>query len=321
MTRPIPARLPAIVATCLLILGILIGSAGPAAARTTATFTTDLVTPTLSAAAGGPWVTVLRLPPLTLAANQSVYLYGQIAARSNAPRGPMIGGRIVCLAAGGGGGSTYSTRNHDGKSYGVQSVVNRWLFTSTRDATYNCELRGRAATYLSPEQVSLLLEPDRTLLRARIARPGAVEWRPAADSCVGRLAILEILHCTEPRQRTTVLKRDIVMTGAKYANVVADLELTREYGLFPGGDSVVRTTLAARPVKPCGVPARKAVQTKRISSGLHHLKVHHTIGKVAVNYAPTCGKKLRVLVKVELLSGNPVTIHNQIYSNAIVLPS
>lgn len=266
------------------------------------------------------YTTVMRMPDMSLRAGQAKLIVGQIAATSNVSRGPMIGARIICL--GGGGGSTYTTTNHLGKAYGVRTATIRWLFVAPKDSTYTCELRGVASTTIDPDKAVLKLVPDQMRLDAKTANPRSREHGDASDTCVGSKRIPDIEQCSVARRTATFLGETVSVGTAKTVSVLADVELSREYGPYPGGESKVRLTLRSAPLDRNGNRCGSITQgsrTQSISQNLHHVKPRLTLLGVPAYRSSACGGRIRVDVVAEWLGGNPVTIHNKTYSNGIVL--
>ncbi|WP_020576599.1 hypothetical protein [Actinopolymorpha alba] len=284
--------------------------------------TNTLLVSELPAANGGQFFTVLRLPPVRVAAGQPMYLQARLAARSNVPRGPLMEMRTICPGA---GGSPTTDRNHDGQAYGVESETGRWLMVPPATGTFTCELRGRAATSLDPAVAKLILDPRLTVLSMVAANPGATQWTDPVNRCVGTVPDPTVPQCVVARPIANVLQKTVPLpSSATYANVGADVQLSREYGAFPGGNAMVRLSLRATPVDVNEVacaPRRETMATQTITSNLHHVKVNLTLTKVGVNQSGTCGRSLKVGVVVASLVGNPVTIHNSAYSNAFLLPA
>lgn len=278
--------------------------------------TSSLLTPVLRAAGGGPWTPVMRLSPITARKGQRFYFHTRLTTTSNVSRGPMIGARIVCLATGGGGGSPYTTRNHTGKASGIRSVVVRWVFRAPADNTYRCEVRGRADTSLNPNRATLTLQSS-SFLRVRRVGGGSRPWGDAADQCAGKRRIPGHRQCATARETVHVLDRRFRM-GRQF-NLGSDVQLTREYGMYPGGTSKVRTTFTVVQLrsngKACASPRRNRTETA-IDSNLHHLKLHLTIANVKVSSAAGCTKTFRIRTHVRSLAGNPVLVHNRVYSHS-----
>ena len=122
------------------------------------------------------------------------------------------------------------------------------------------------------------------------------------------------------RRSTTFLSKWIYDRGARSATVLADLGLSREYGYYPGGSSVVDITWTARPTlstgKPCAAPVTRKVR-RTITSAKHHWRELLTLQGVRTS----CGAQVRVTGKVTWISGNPVTIEDGYYTGGIVLLS
>ncbi|MEQ4209273.1 hypothetical protein ABN028_32485 [Actinopolymorpha sp. B17G11] len=257
---------------------------------------------------------------MTLRAGEKFYLFGRLAGRSNIVRTPLMEARVICAGA---GGSPWTARNLSGKAYGVESETGRWLLTVPKNGTFTCELRGRAATLLNPAVARITLDPGLTVLSMIRAPLLSMQWADPGETCVTRVRDPEIPQCNVIRTSVTVLDELVPVVAAQFANVLADVELSREYGYYPGGDATVRLTLWAVPVngsgRPCGA-RREVTTTQRITGNLHHIKRNLTLIDVRVNLAPSCGAMLRAGVTVNHVSGNPVTIHGVAYSNGIMLP-
>jgi hypothetical protein len=257
---------------------------------------------------------------MTLQAGEKFYLVGRLAGRSNIVRTPLMEARIICAGA---GGSPWTARNLSGKAYGVESETGRWLLTVPKSGTFTCELRGRAATLLNPAVAKITLDPGLTVMSMVPAPPLSMQWADAGETCVTRVRNPKIPQCNVIRTSVTVLDELVTVVAARFADVLADVELSREYGYYPGGDATVRLTLWAVPVdgtgKACGA-RREMTTSQRITGNLHHIKRNLTLADVRVNLAPGCGAMMLAGVTVNHVSGNPVTIHGVAYSNGIVLP-
>ncbi|WP_460518938.1 hypothetical protein [Flindersiella endophytica] len=262
----------------------------------------------------------MRMPDMSLRAGQAKLIVGQLAATSNVSRGPMMGARIICL--GGGGGSTYTTTNHLGKSSGVKTATIRWLFIAPKDSAYTCELRGVASTSIDPDKAVLKLVPKQMRLDAASASSRSREYGDGSDTCVGSKAIPDIKRCSVVRRTATFLGKTVSVGKASTVNVMADVELSREYGPYPGGESKVRLTLRSTPLdrngRRCGTTTQGS-RTQSISQNLHHVKPRLTLNGVPAYRSSSCGGQIRVDVQAKWLAGNPVTVHNRTYSNGIVL--
>ncbi|MGW5361281.1 hypothetical protein [Actinopolymorpha pittospori] len=307
-------------AALLLVLSPLTTGSAPAAPPPPAPPMSKMSTTTLLLssipATGGRAVPFLRLPTRHMKAGQSIYVVGRMAAVTNVPRGPMMGIRIICL---GGSGGPFTVRNHDGRAYGVQAIVVRWLFTAPHDGNYTCELRGVGATQIDPQVARLDLVASRSLLQATPVRPGAQGWMTGADTCVGTQGIPNIPQCAQPRSAVTVLARHLSAGTARFVNTVTDVQLSREYGAYPGGSSTVKVTLHATPSTASGhpcAPVRSTSRTATINGHVHHYKVNLTLPGTRVNLGGGCGRQVLLQTRVEHLAGNPVTVHDSRYSNA-----
>jgi hypothetical protein len=312
MKHPALLSLPALITLALL-------APNPASAIEQETSAASLVASELRAS-NPRYTTVMRMPDMSLRAGQAKLIVGQLAATSNVSRGPMMGARIICL--GGGGGSTYTTTNHLGKSTGVQTATIRWLFIAPKDSTYTCELRGVASTSVDPDKAVLKLVPKQMRLDAATVNSRSREHGDGSDTCVGSKAIPDIKQCSVARRTATFLGKTVSVGTASTVNVLADVELSREYGPYPGGESKVRLTLRSTPLDRnghrCGATTQGS-RTQSISQNLHHVKPRLSLNGVPAYQSSSCGGRIRVDVQAKWLGGNPVTVHNKTYSNGIVL--
>lgn len=312
----------ALLATASLLLATAAGDraarADESAAARPSISTNSLLTSTLRAANGGPWTPVLRLDPITARKGQKFYLHSRLVTTSNVRRGPMIGARIVCLATGGGGGSRYTTRNHAGQAHGTRSVIVRWVFKAPADNTYRCEVRGRADTSLNPQKAMLTLQSS-SHLRARQVGGASRQWGDGG-ACAGTMRIPDHPQCAKARERARVLDRR-VRTGDPFT-AGTDVQLSRAYGGYPGGTSKVRVTMTVVQLGSdgtgCAKPRRSRTETA-IDSNLHHLKVHLAIADVQRSSAAGCTNTFRIRTYVRWLAGNPVIVHDRVYSNSFTL--
>ncbi len=265
---------------------------------------------------------VLRLPPLAMKAGDAQYLVAQLGTRSNIARTPMMGIRIICLGTGGGGGSVWTVQNHLGQAFGVNTERLRWLWKAPNSTSYSCTMYGVATTVVQPSVAKLDIDQRSTILTATPVGRGSSQWFMDTDSCVGSVPDPEVPQCAVARKSSTVLQRTVDTGSATSASVLTDVQLSREYGYYPGGSSTVDVTAQATALDTSGQPcaATKTTTARQvITNDLHHLKANVTIAGVPVNQSAGCGGKLAVSAVVNHVSGNPVTIEGPKYSNAMVL--
>jgi hypothetical protein len=280
--------------------------------------TQDLITTVLpNTSATSP---VLRLPPLPMRRGEVIYLKAQMGGRSNIVRTPMFGIRIICLGPGGGAGSVWTVQNHLGRAFGVDTERLRWLFVAPNTTSYTCTMHGVATTFVDPTVARLTIDPATTILSATSVQPISTQWLQNTDTCVGSVPNPEIPQCAVARRTVTVLQNTVPTQGARFANLLGDVQLSREYGAFPGGISTVDVTVRATPVNAAGqtcAPTRTITGRQVINNDLHHVKVNLNLLDVPVNQSASCGRSLRVDATVTHLAGNPVTIDGPSYSNGI----
>lgn len=324
--RAIRVAVALAVAVSALTGGLLINQSyadtPPAATGTTADYTTDLLTTRIQATRSGGLTAVLKLPPRTMRAGERILLTTRLAGRSNAVRMPRMATRIDAVGPGETMRSPIASINHDGKAYGTQYVSVRWLFIAPTDGSYTITMRGEATTYLEPvDETQLTVVPDLTYLKVSNVGQTSVTWGDDHTGCVGAVAHPEpkIPECRTARSWTDALTQLVAKGTATTAVVIGDLELSREYGSYPGGTSRVQVTLQATPTAADGKPCAAKVSTSAdvtITSTKHHW---HQLMDLPVRIS--CGPKLWVKVTVKHLAGNPVGIEDRDESNGIALLS
>ncbi|GAA2757933.1 hypothetical protein [Actinopolymorpha rutila] len=285
-----------------------------------AVFSQDLLATTLPNSTAS--VPVLRLPPLAMLAGDAQYLVAQLGGRSNIVRTPMMGTRIICLGKGGGGGSVWTVQNHLGQAYGVNIERLRWLWRAPNSTSYTCTMYGVATTVVQPDVARLDIDQRTTILTATPVARSSAQWFMSSDSCVGAVPDPGVPECAVARHSSTVLQHTVDTGGATSASVLTDVQLSREYGSYPGGTSTVDVTAQATVLgtdgQPCA-PTRSTTARLVITNDLHHLKANVTVTGVPVNQTASCGRSLSVSAVVNHVSGNPVTIEGPSYSNAMVM--
>ncbi|GAA5020402.1 hypothetical protein [Actinopolymorpha pittospori] len=265
---------------------------------------------------------VLRLPPLPMQQGQVMYLRAQMSGRSNIVRTPMFGIRVICLGPGGGAGSIWTVQNHLGQTFGVNTERLRWLFRAPNTTSYTCTMHGVSTTVVDPTVAEFTIDARTTILSATPVTPISTQWFEDIDTCVGAVPIPQIPRCSVARPSVTVLEQTVPTRGARFANLLGDVQLTREYGAFPGGVSTVEVAVRATPVDSGGqgcAPTRTITGRQAITNDLHHIKVTLNLLDVPLNQSPSCGRSLRVDATVTHLAGNPVTIDGPRYSIGIAL--
>lgn len=260
-----------------------------------AVFTQDLLATTLPNSTAT--VAVLRLPPLAMQAGDAQYLVAQMGGRSNIVRTPMMGTRMICLGKGGGGGSVWTVQNHLGQAYGVNTERLRWLWKAPNSTSYTCTMYGVATTIVQPDIARLDIDQRTTILSATPVGRTSTQWFMDSDSCVGAVPDPEVPQCAVARNSVTVLQREVDTDRATSASVLTDVQLSREYGAYPGGPSTVDVTAQATALDSSGQPCaatRSTTDRKVITNDLHHLKANVTVTGVPVNQTASCGGSLRV---------------------------
>ncbi|MGH3489472.1 MAG: hypothetical protein ACRDP8_16405 [Actinopolymorphaceae bacterium] len=279
---------------------------------------TTSYTATLTATTAGGLTPVLKLPARSMAAGDKLLVTARLAGKTNAVRMPRMAIRVDATGAAT-LRSPVGAINHLGKASGTQYVTVRWLLVAPVDGTYVITARAEATTYVAPIATTrLAVVRDSTYLKVSPAPAGSVQWGEAAKDCVGRKAITAIPQCKVARTLTTAVPKVVNVARSTKTTVLADLELSREYGNYPRGISMVDITLGATPAstsgKACAATVKKTVRRSIISTR-HHWRENLTL----TDLKTTCGTHLRVSATVKHVSGNPVTIENQTQTNAIAL--
>ncbi|MEQ7008391.1 hypothetical protein ABN028_19655 [Actinopolymorpha sp. B17G11] len=293
----------------------------PANAAETANYSTALAVTTLQAVEASGLTPVLRLPARTMAKGERILLTARLAGTSNATMYPRMAVRLDAISGATILRSPVKSINHDGKAYGVQAVALRWLLTAPVDGTYAITMRGEATTYLNTATTRLTIDPAMTYLKASTVGQKSIQWGETAEDCVGRVnhPAPDVAACKTKRTSTSALPKTITRpTGVKAVTVVGDVELSREYGSYPGGSSKVNVSLTVNVRTSTGKVCATKTVTKTglvITSRKHHFHQQLTASSVPT----TCGGKITTAVKVTHVSGNPVGIHGEKESNGIAL--
>lgn len=305
----------------MTIAAVLAGVAAPASAGTTADYTDNLLVSSLPSTEDGGLTALLQLPPRTMRAGERILLTSRLAGQSHAVRMPRMALRVDAVGAGQVLRSPVKAINHDGKAYGTQYVSVRWLFIAPVAGTYTITMRAEATTYLGP--TTLTVVPGLTYLKVSRVGQTSVQWGDDQRGCVGAVAHPDPDNpaCRTARSWADTLTQTVHKGSATRATLIGDVELSREYGSYPGGNSRVSVTLAATPTAANGTPCAPRVTVTdpdvTITSNKHHW--HQTMTLPDVNVS--CGPLLWVKVTVDHLSGNPVGIENSTQSNGIALLS
>ncbi|MGH3658226.1 MAG: hypothetical protein ACRDUA_16350, partial [Micromonosporaceae bacterium] len=221
-------------------------STSPTTTSTSPHYTTDLLTTKIQAYRTGGLTPVLRLPDRTMRAGERILVTARLAARSNAARMPRMAIRVDAVGAGQVLRSPVKSINHDGADHGIQYISVRWLLTAPATGTYTITARAEATTYLEPvAETHLTAVQDLTYLKLSDVGQTSVTWGDDHSGCVGARSHPDpdVPECGTARSRDTALARTVNTGGATTATVLGDVELSREYGSYPGGTSAVEVTL------------------------------------------------------------------------------
>jgi len=310
-----------LVLTVINVLIFVIGLANHARAETSADYTTDLKVTKLQATKTGGLTSILALPSRYMYAGDRLLVTARLAGKSNAVRYPRMAIRLDATGAAT-VRSPVKAINHRGKSYGTESVTVRWLFVAPVNGTYTITARAEATTYLAPvSSTYLTLVPTTTYLKAAYAGYESVTWAPGDDTCVGAKAHPDpdVAACGTKRTSVTVARKYVpIKAGVTTATFTTDLELSREYGSYPGGNGKVRVKFQVTPKNSDGTTCRSTSTVSRdlsITSTRHHWHELKTLSNLNVS---GCAKAY-VRTTVTHLGGNPVAIHDERQSNSIAL--
>lgn len=298
-------RTLAIVLLVLCLGWVMVRCIPPVQAATeSTTYTEALLTTKLTACPASCQVPLLKLPARSFTAGQRVLYTARIAATSNHPRIVRMAIRIDATGAAV-VRSTTASINHDGKSYGTQYVSVRWLFIAPKTGTYTITARAEATTMLG----AATLTPVRTqtYLKASTVNAKSIQWAVSAPTCVNSrampLSAADIDACATKRDRAVITKTVTRAAGTK-ANWLAGLELSREYGSYPGGNGTLTVTMTAQPKTATGANCGKrgvASWRPSITNNKHHYRLNGS----AVATTGSCPKLMLTLV-LDHYAGNPV---------------
>lgn len=315
--------------TAALLLYAVMLAAPAALADTDPDYSTDLLTTSLTAYETGGLQDLLALPPKEMVAGEKLLLTARLAGTSDALRMPRMAIRVDAFEGENRYRSTVASINHDGEAYGTQYVTTRWVFTAPTSGTYTIKALAEATSLLEqPDGSRPHISPvqDLTYLQADPVHPDSAEWRDATSYCVNEMAHTapKIPACGTLTPTVTVLDRTFdVPAGATKATALAELELSREYGSFPGGNGNIATSLRVQPLTATGAACgtmTTAPQNIGITSNKHHYRLNakvvgaslmapsNLIGRAkgrGVDVDEPCAK-VRVYTILTHISGNPV---------------
>lgn len=217
---------------------------------------------------------VLELPPVTLAAGEPRYLYGQYGAHTGS--GMLQGAQLRCTSDGSTYSSVNTTMDHPGDDT-VRVVAVRWLFTPPTTGEYRCSMNGFATTVDPAGKYLTVVGDDRTYLTMS-PQPafGGEEWRIPA----GHNPQVDYDRSATPVREDVAEVLDNTFTAGPDANGIAvrtGVEISR---VSTGGSSpfVARTTLRVTQLDAAGSAcATTGTTSKTTTFTVHHIKVHHSL--------------------------------------------
>ena len=133
------------------------------------------------------------------------------------------------------------------------------------------------------------------------------EWLPTQSHCVGSMPVAkpDIPQCGAPVDHTVVMAKTWAKpVGTSSLTAAVELELSREYGSFPGGNGALSVTIMVQPWSTSGAcgSERSATYKPSISNNKHHYRLNATVPTVPLG-ACTHAK---VSTSLTHTSGNPV---------------
>jgi hypothetical protein len=312
------ALMTTILAAVLSLLATILPS--PANAGTTTTLTTDLVTTSLQATERGGLEPIMRLAARHYDVGERVLVTSRLGGKSTVDKYPRMALRVDATGAATVRGPVVS-QNHYGKDAGVEYLTVRWLFVAPVAGTYTITARAEATSYYKTAETQLLIDPATTYLKTSATSTRSVGMGPANDSCVGHTnhPSPDYAPCADPRTSKDVNVKTVKTYGLDKMSVTSDLELSREYGSYPGGSGKVKVTLYVRGVNSSGktcVGTVTSSKTLSISSLRHH---YHDARTVSLD--TSCAVKVLMRTRVTHISGNSVAIHDDVQSNGAALLS
>jgi hypothetical protein len=336
-------RIRTAAAAVIASLALVIGCAGTGQADTTPTYTDDLLTTRLVApvGGGGGLEPLLQLPARHFDAGERLWLTARLAGNSDAERMPRMAIRIDGVGPGDVQRSTIASTNHDGQAAGTQYVSVRWLFVAPVAGTWTITARAEATSLLTQpdgSQPSIYPQPGLTYLKSSVVHPQSQEWKSSKSHCVGTEPVTnpDIPDCADPVVTKTVMGSTIhdVPTGIDSATAPVELELSREYGSFPGGTSTMEVSIEVTPWAlgaKCG-QVTKAVYPVSISSQLHHKRLNATVAGADLTTTLTAFKRKRaglvvgaacpqvkVITRLTHTGGNPVGLEGPAETASYIL--
>jgi hypothetical protein len=291
----------------------------PALAGTSLTNTTALITTSLQASTTGGLSPIMKLEPRYYVKGERVLVTSRLGGRSTVDKYPRMALRVDATGPTVVRGPTIS-QNHLGQSKGVEYLVVRWLFVAPVAGTYTINARAEATSYYKTAETQLLIDSATTYLKTSRTSSRSVGMGPANDSCVGRVKhpSPDYAPCASPRTRKDVNVKTVSTGGRDKISATSDLELSREYGNYPGADARVKVALYVRGVTPTGrtCVSRSQSATLTITSLRHH---YHDMRTVSLDVS--CATKVYLRTRVTHISGNSVAIHDHVQSNGAALLS
>ena len=292
----------------------------PADAGTSLTSTTDLIATSLQATETGGLAPIMKLPATHYEAGERVLVTSRLAGRSSVDKYPRMALRVDATGAAT-VRSPVISRNHSGSSAGTQYLTVRWLFIAPTAGTYTITARAEATSYYKTTTARLLVVSG-TYLKLSTVNQKSTTWGPASDACVSGKAhpSPDYTACRTVQKSKDVLVYNVRTRGYDTITAGSDLELSCEYGSYPGGTSKVSVTIYAKGINAAGkvcTPTKSVTKTISITSLTHHWHDNSTLAGMDVSCAATVALRTRVTY----LSGNPVAIHDKAQSNGFALLS
>lgn len=283
----------------------------------------------------GPVVELIRVPPKTLQAGQTIFLQGRVTATNSGTRNVGQVAELGCLGPAGDGhvGEVRATRNHEGSDFpyatpGQLHVLVDYTFTAPATGTYTCRLNATAWTDADPDVHYLNIVPNLTrLLVSHDVQDGAHNWLTKECNSGGTSPTCLYIGAPGHPATTYVFYSDFnpryiwrADPAADFVEARAVLQLTTcyvgtgscinsvdQYGTDDWSTVRVRLQLIQLDANNMACKTTETGPTTyTISRDAHHYALTETIARADFN--PSCPRNFILRIYVTHGSGAPVKI-------------
>jgi hypothetical protein len=303
---------------------------------TTTTYTDDLLSTSFQCPDTASAIPLLRLTPEVRNEGDKILFTARLAGQVDADEITRMAIRVDAVKLNPDGPATvvrgcWATVNHDGSSYGTQYIAVRSMIEFPETGEWTVTLRYEGTSQKRKADGSLITltpQPTLTYLKASsLLHTESERWTNPDAACVGwpanPVTDPDCPQCTAPLLGVRVLERDFDIPAnltQDKATVVAEIELSREYGSYPGGDSVLDVILNVLPYDQATDTYGNQVivtpaSSTTITSSKHHLRLNLVANLVDLEEFP----RVKVWVDVNWVSGNPVAIDDYLHTDAAIM--